>query len=226
MEGTTLVKKTPSVPTIHHTVCHIAINHLDPDPRQHIGQRPRVKSIATSVSTFHFPRITQPIRDLLIPAAPAQSLFTIQSRPPNNLLQIPPTFATLNFTMSSNLDMLYEELDQALAELKARDQKLTSKMKEMHFWFVSRHHSPSPKIPTSSRYEYIYLIESCVINQQRAALETCEKIKSHHERGLQLSEERIDTFKAIKKEIRKVRDEMKDLFDVLFVDGWTSEPEK
>ena len=46
------------------------------------------------------------------------------------------------------------------------------------------------------------------------------KIEGYHEKGLQLSEARTDMFKATKKEIREVRDEMKDLFDELFVEGW------
>ena len=46
------------------------------------------------------------------------------------------------------------------------------------------------------------------------------KIESYHEKGVQLSEARTDMFKATKKEMRRVRDEMKDLFDELFGEDW------
>ena len=46
------------------------------------------------------------------------------------------------------------------------------------------------------------------------------RIEGYHEKGLQLSEARTNMFKATKKELRKIREEMKDLFDELFVGGW------
>lgn len=41
-----------------------------------------------------------------------------------------------------------------------------------------------------------------------------------HGQRLQISQHRIATFKEAKRKVQKVRDEMKDLFEMLFVDDW------
>ena len=42
--------------------------------------------------------------------------------------------------------MLYQEFDQALDKIKLKDQKLTAKMIEIRFWFVSRTPPGSAKL--------------------------------------------------------------------------------
>lgn len=47
------------------------------------------------------------------------------------------TQITMSSDVSSDVEMLYQEYDRALEEIKFKDRELTSKMKDIHVWFVS-----------------------------------------------------------------------------------------
>ncbi|KAF6222656.1 hypothetical protein HO133_000703 [Letharia lupina] len=57
------------------------------------------------------------------------------------------------------------------------------------------------------------------------ARSTCNEIETMHGQQLETSEGRITTFKEAKMQIQKARDELKDLFELLLVDGWAKDPE-
>ncbi|CAF9916694.1 MAG: hypothetical protein ALECFALPRED_010821 [Alectoria fallacina] len=60
----------------------------------------------------------------------------------------------------------------------------------------------------------------------KAALYTSNGIEKLHSDGLAIPEDGIASLKEAKKYVRTVRDEMKDLFDLLFVDDWPDDPER
>ena len=118
----------------HTSYCLSLSNRIDSDLQKHSGQRPG--QIDCHVSIHHSLLVITPIRAYLY----SQFLFNV-SYLFNQDLRVTctklPSFYHTQSTMSSNLDMLYQEYDRALDEIKIKDRKLTSKMKEIHFWFVS-----------------------------------------------------------------------------------------
>ncbi|CAD6588036.1 MAG: hypothetical protein ASARMPRED_003388 [Alectoria sarmentosa] len=60
----------------------------------------------------------------------------------------------------------------------------------------------------------------------KAALVTSNGIEKWHREGLEISEEGLASLKEAKEYLRTVRDEMRDLFELLFVDDWPNEPER